>query len=257
VFFMPCPTVEDQFFGTVRTAALFGGDSKRWGLLYCREAEICGTGRRLLVDQGMAKEAGLEVVHVAQSSIVQPDYTSECLAAQRDRVDKLFVIMDLASLGRFVNSCNRQGYKPTYVQLSSSVDAGTKDLPDMHLVVATGTFPFAAKSTPAEQQFQAVVAKYLGTTNPGPGEAQGWNNAKLFETAATRAAQTAGSISPSTIISALNTFEGETLGGLSVPLTFPAGAAGRPEPCFWVSEGFSGKPWAVLRNGQMLCRGRD
>jgi branched-chain amino acid transport system substrate-binding protein len=257
VYFLPCPTVSDQFFATVRTAALFGGDSRKWGLIYCREAEICNAGKRILIDQGAAKEAGLEIVHVAQTSVVQPDYTSECLSAQRAGAAKVFAVLDLASLGRWVNSCSRQGYNPTYVQLSSSIDATAKDLPKMHLVVATASFPFAARSTPAEQQFQAVMAKYLGTTSPGPGEAQGWTNAKLFEAAAIRAAQAAGSITPPTLTAALNTFRGETLDGLSVPLTFPPGTAGRPDPCFWVSEGTAGAPWAVLRDGTMLCRGRD
>ncbi|MEW6471484.1 MAG: ABC transporter substrate-binding protein [Actinomycetota bacterium] len=257
LFFLPCPSVADQFFGAARAAALFGGESRKWGLVYCREAEVCTFGHRVLIAEGAAKEAGLEIVHQGQASIVQPDYTSECLSAQRAGADKLFVIMDLASLGRFVNSCNRQGYNPTYVQLSSSIDASTKDLPGMRLVAATGVFSFAARATPAEQQFQSVVAKYLGSTTPGPGEAQGWANAKLLEAAVTRAAQASASVLPSTLVPALNTFKGETLDGLSVPLTFPAGAPGQAQPCFWVSEGAAGRPWSVLHNGKMLCRGRD
>jgi hypothetical protein len=80
----------------------------------------------------------------------------------------------------------------------------------------------------------------------------GWTAAKEFELAAIRAAQYSHEISPRALIAALQTFNNETLGGLSVPLNFGSGHAA-PANC-WFPMQASGGNWSVLNSGQMLCR---
>jgi branched-chain amino acid transport system substrate-binding protein len=250
-FFLPCLHYDDFIFAAARTAALYGGPSNRWGLVSCREAAACRDVRSALIGGGVAAEAGLEVVREIQSSVLQADFTSECRSLRDAGADKVFVVLDLASLNRFVGSCSRQGYNPVYVQLSSSIDVTTNELPGMQVIAVTGGFSFVDRSTPAAVEFQDVMATYLGVT-PGPGEGVGWLSAQLLQAAIETAGRSSGSITSATLVEALRTFEGETLRGLSTPLTFSEGLAS-PAPCWWVTEGDE-SGWRVLNNGEPLCR---
>lgn len=250
-FFLPCLSYEDFIFGAARTAALYGGPSVDWGLVSCREAAACRDVQAGLIGRGLARAAGLNVVRDIQSSVIQPDFTSECRSLRDAGADKVFIVLDLASLNRFVGSCDRQGYRPVYVQLSSSIDASTKDLPGMKVIAVTGGFSFADSSTPATKEFQRAITTYLGS-EPGPGEGVGWLNAKLLEAAIETAARSSGSISRTSLVAAMRTFAGETLDGLSTPLTFRNGPAA-PAPCWWVTEG-AAEGWVVLNNGKPVCR---
>jgi hypothetical protein len=149
---------------------------------------------------------------------------------------------------RFLKSCG----STTYVVGPDSVLYPTKDqLGSSKLFLAMPTFPFIGATTPAQAEFQQVMHS-LSSEPPGPGESMGWTAAKEFELAAIRAAQYSHEISPRALIAALQTFNNETLGGLSVPLNFGSGHAA-PANC-WFPMQASGGNWSVLNSGQMLCR---
>jgi len=80
----------------------------------------------------------------------------------------------------------------------------------------------------------------------------GWAAAKEFELAVVRAAEATMLISPNTLVAALQAFNNETLGGLSVPLNFGAGHP-TPTSCWFPLQATAGN-WSVLNNGQMQCR---
>jgi branched-chain amino acid transport system substrate-binding protein len=250
-YFLACLRYEDFVFAAARTAVLYGGPSVNWGLVSCREAAACRDVQAALIGRGLAQQAGVNVVRDIQSSVLQPDFTSECRSLRDAGADKVFIVLDLASLNRFVASCDRQGYNPVYVQLSSSIEAATKDLPNMQVIAVTGGFSFADTSTAATQEFHETMAAYLGSV-PGPGEGVGWLNAKLLEAAIETAARRSGSITRETLVEAMRTFNGETLDGLSTPLTFRDGPSA-PAPCWWVTEGTS-SGWTVLNDAQPVCR---
>jgi branched-chain amino acid transport system substrate-binding protein len=100
-------------------------------------------------------------------------------------------------------------------------------------------------------EFQTVMQQFYGAL-PGPAEAYGWAAAKEFELAATRAAQAAQSITPKTLLDALHTFKNETLGGLTVPLTFPAGGNAQNAKCFFAVQK-QGNAWVSLNNSNPTC----
>jgi hypothetical protein len=128
----------------------------------------------------------------------------------------------------------------------------TKDaLGTSTLLLGMPTFPFVGSTNPAEAEFQQVM-KSFSSQPPGPGESIGWTAAKEFELAVERAAQASKFISPKTLIAALQSFNNETLGGLSVPLNFSGGYAA-PGSC-WFPVQAKGGIWSNLNGGQMQCR---
>lgn len=253
MYFLPCPRPDEIMHGLVGNAARFGPSSRRFALITCREAQVCGAlPRRLLLAEEGAKKAGVTVVYQAEASIAQPDFTAECLGAKSANADTVSVVLDIASLQRFGRSCARQGYFPTYSSLSS-VSFDIKDQPGLsEMLVAAPTFSFVDTSTPAQREFQAAMKQYYGKP-PGAQESSGWTSAKLIELAATKAARSKGTITSASMIEALQTLKDETLGGLSVPVTFRSGAPGIYPHCWFAARATKGQ-WSNLNDGKPLCR---
>ena len=254
MYYLVCAHPADLTYGTAKNAALFGPASHRLAIVTCRESAACGSQiQSTLVAQGGAQRAGMTLVYNAQASIAQPDFTSECQGARAAGGDVFGVFLDPASMRRLGRSCERQGYLPTYTQVAATVDASLPTEPGLgNMLLVSPTFSFVDASTPAEQEFQQAMASLYGSA-PGPAESQGWAHGKLIERAATIAAQTSGSITSATLIDALHTLHDETLGGLTVPVTYPAGGPGIYPACWFAMEAVDGN-WTTLNAGQPVCR---
>ncbi len=224
---------------------------KRLGFVFCGESPAC-TSNAPLYDGASSARAGAQTVYRAQISIAQVDFTANCQAAQQANVQIMFVLADPGSLARFVRSCDRQGFTPQYVAVSISALPDTVTLPGLSRVaLGVPTFPFAGASTPAIDAFHQAMAAYSSDT-PGPAESEGWVAAKLFELAATRAAAASRSLTPATLIAAMRTIKGETLGGLTVALDFT-----KPTPnnqrCAFVMQGDGKGGWSAPFGPGVQC----
>lgn len=253
IMFPQCESTPDYFLDTLRAGVEFGGTNNNIAFLTCSEAQTCTDAHNHVVGENMAQKAGGKLVYSARASLAQPDFTSECRAAQSAGAELMNVVLDPTGVIRVGQSCARQGYNPTFVQGSATLFQESKDQPGLgKLIVTSQVFPFVGNGTPARKEFQDVMASFYGEA-PGPAEAYGWAAAKLFQEAATRAARDAQSISPKTLVDAVNTFDRETLGGLTIPLTFPPGQPAEPPPCVFALKAEDGK-WTLLNNGEPLCR---
>ena len=187
---------------------------KRLGTIICVEAEFCDTAERLITE--VAQKTGLEHVYRGRASLAQPDFTAECLSARNQNVEILAIGLDQNSVNRVTVACARQGYHPTY-STNIIVDQH-KDNPELAGAVGeTIVFPWFQSGTPATDEFQAAVRAYGGGLVLGVGTAAGWTAGKLLE----RVARTM-SEPPTTeqLLEGLWAIKGDTLGGLTAPLTF-------------------------------------
>jgi branched-chain amino acid transport system substrate-binding protein len=234
VFFPQCGPITPATAGLGLKAAARITGKKKLGIVYCTETAICGDGNRSLVE-GAAVQ-GVEVVYDATISLAQLDFTANCQAA-RDRGAELFtVIGDANTASRFARSCSRQNYTPQFVQPSITANSGTTSTPGLENVILTlQTFPFAGLSTPAFKEFTQAMASVAPNEVIGPATSYGWAAAKLFELAANRAAAASGSLSPKTLVAAMRTIKGETLGGLTVALDFTANTPNN-QPCAFIIQ---------------------
>jgi len=203
-------------------ASLIGG--RNLGTLVCQEAQVCAEGETAFNQAAAA--AGWSVKYNGKGSLVQPDYTANCLAARSAHVDVLGIVFDGPSTKRIARSCSDQGFKPRYVL--AAVDT-TYASPDFEGSVLAGlVFPFVGSGLPAAAEFEKTMARYAPNEPLGVVTATGWTAAKLFEAVAQGVGAT-----PTTadILNGLYALKGETLGGLTVPLTFHRGAPATPVPC--------------------------
>jgi branched-chain amino acid transport system substrate-binding protein len=248
IFFSQCPPFAALVENIFRAQAKFG-EGRKLAVIYCNEAEPCRTGRRLAEERAPA--AGIQVVYSAGTSLAQPDFTSECINARDRGADVLFMSTDPNSAIRIADNCARQGYRPAIVAGPNTSPLANQNRGLENMLLALPTFPFVGKQTPAAAEFEDVFAAATGDV-PGPYAAEGWVAAKLFELAATKAAAAAQSVSSKTLIDALYTVENETLGGLSVPLTFKRGGGVENASCYWAVRSTDGQ-WGALNGPEPIC----
>ena len=251
MFFPQAGGEQALVWGMVANGAASG--KRRFGALSCRESEGCRHADRYWFEQGWVTEAGMEPAYRGQISIAQPDYTAECLTAQRAGVEVLAVVADGATARRVAASCARQGYRPTLSIAGPAVDerlagAGASEALDGTLGTVA-TFPYVLRDTPATAEFHATMARF-GTGEPlSAAAAQGWVSAKLFERVATGAEP----LTSARILEGLWSLSAETLGGLTAPRTFTRESRNADVRCFFVMK-LTGRAWTAPRGAELVCR---
>jgi len=250
MFFPQAGGEQALVWGMVANAAATG--RHRFGSLACQESTGCTNAERYWFDEGWVAQAGMEPAYRARISIAQPDYTAECLTAQRAGVEALAVVADGATARRVATSCARQGYHPLFSIAGPAVDerlAGAgNDVLD-GAVGAVATFPYVLAGTPATDEFHAALARF-GTGEPlSAATAQGWVSAKLFE----RAAAGDGPVTPERILAGLWSLRGENLGGLTAPRTFVREGKNPDLACFFVMK-LANRGWTAPQGNALSCR---
>jgi branched-chain amino acid transport system substrate-binding protein len=251
MYFPQAPNGDTYWHSMIPGLAEVAKGKKKFASIACVEAETaCGGADRVWNDEGVAKANGFEPVYRARVSLAQPDYTAECLAAQRAGAEVVVLVLDDTSIGRFANSCGRQRFNPMYAWPLAPAATRHKDDPNLNgAVVLLNFFPWTKGDTPATAEFQAAMKKFFsGTVEPG--HAGGWASGKMFEKAAlaTNAPTTAAGI-----LQGLYSFKGETLGGLTMPLAFTPGQPAKRVECWGQLLINSGK-YIPLNDGQIRCR---
>jgi branched-chain amino acid transport system substrate-binding protein len=232
----------------VDVAQTFGTGTKI-GFISCQELQMC---RDALANwPGYAQRNGLEPVYRAQVTLTQPNFTAECLAAQRAGVKVLQVGMDNNSTRRVAASCAQQGYKPVISLVQTSVDM--PDEPGLDQALFTSeVFPWVAEDTEAAKEFHQVMRQFAPSVPPSFDLASGWVAAKLFEKAAARIGDNPAA---SDILEGLWSLQGDNLGGLTGPLTFAREQKASPVFCHWVMR-IEGKKWLAPQGSTAVCRPR-
>ena len=234
--------------GIARLAKQIGGT--KFGLLYCAEARICQVVHDRLFAGGELQKAGVEPTYAAQVSITQPDYTAECLQAKSKGVDIMAVAADSATMGRVASSCARQGFTPHWTTQSITVNQSLASNPALEGMQAVlPSFPWTISGHPAVDEYRQAVAKFAPKLEGGVPASQAWTAGKLLETVVGRIT---GPVTSPGILDGLWSLKGETLGGLTSPLTF---AKDKPAPqanCYFVMKIEGGK-WTAPAGMQQSC----
>ena len=236
----------------LRDAALYAKEQKKskFGTVTCTEADFCRVADRIWNEQ--AAEVGLDPVYRGRTSLVQPDFTAECLAAQRAGAELLEVALDANSILRLATSCARQGYKPLLGwpagiakddQKANSYLQGAR--------ISLFTFPWMQGDTPGTAEFQDAMKRYGKSLRPfTAGHAGGWVSARMFEKAV---GAVPGKVTREGVLAGLWTFRDETLGGLTSPLTFTKDQKAPRTRC-WVRVVIKDGEFQRQRDGQFICQ---
>lgn len=226
------------------------------GYLYCAEAASCAQGLPLF--ETAAKQVGASVIYDASISATAPNYTAQCVAAQQQHVDGLFIGDSSQIVVRVATNCTQQGYKPIYVTEGEGFTMSMATTPGLSsgLYSEYGTIPFFA-NLPAVAQMDAAMDHYF----PGVRQddavwsdlgAEAWASGLLLQAAVQASGMTASTTpSPSLITKGLDSLHGTTLDGMAPPLTFHAGQP-HPVDCWFTARVKGGTP-VLLNGGKVTC----
>lgn len=249
VFFPNFAPTEIVAFGAMQNGKRFTGKSKL-ATLTCVEADVCAkykTGARQY-----AADAGMSIVYQADISVAQPDFTAECIQARSSGADIIMPVGDQNTVRRVVESCSRQNFEaalinviPDDTQVGNPLFEGS--------AVGTQYFPFTgvAGDNPTAQ-YVAAFEEFAPQEPLNTITAAGWAAAKIFEAAVVGGIGD-GAPSSEKLLAGLRAMDGETLGGLVVPLRF-ASDPPTTAPC-WFSLHLTGGSWTAPDGLTPRCRG--
>jgi branched-chain amino acid transport system substrate-binding protein len=185
------------------------------------------------------------MVHEAQVSLAQPDFTAETVSARRAAV---VALVDLQSMIRIVRSAARQGWQPVFGGSFAfdTVDAEqASDLLD-GLLATSLTVNFS--SSPKMADYRDAVARYVPGGKLGGQGANAWAQGKLIEAAAR---SITGPLTGQGLLDGLHGLTGETLGGIVPPRSFPKGQS-HFSPCV-VPIKLAGGKWTEPLGEKFVC----
>jgi branched-chain amino acid transport system substrate-binding protein len=224
-------TMSDSLFADFHVA--HQRNLTKLGVVTCVESSACTYGRDYALNGGASK-AGETVVYQSQVSLTQPDFTAQCLGAQSAGAQVILVGMDTNSIARFAASCSRQSYHPLYVGSAIQASLGLEGNPDVEgFLTASPVFPFMRNDTPAAAEFHQAVEQYAPSLPPSGSAAFGWAAGQLLAKAAARVGAQPTS---QDILSGLWSLHGETVNGLTPPLTYARNQPSPPVPCYFLIE---------------------
>jgi branched-chain amino acid transport system substrate-binding protein len=244
----------DLTWGLIRNGVEQG--KRRLGLVYCVEVSSCTEGADYF--KSSAEPAGAELVYSAPGSITQTDYTANCLNARNAGVDQLTLLLDGASVGRMARSCEAIGYRPllsTSAALFSPGQAADPLVRSFGVASSTGSAPWMLDDTPGLREYHRVLSAWAPATPPDAWSMIAFTSAKLLEAALAQVASAVarGPITPELVLQGLGDIRNESLGGLTVGLSFRPGQAHGTSGCVFLEQlGTAG--WTAPRGSHPVCR---
>jgi branched-chain amino acid transport system substrate-binding protein len=222
-FFAVGGNLISNFYGV---AAVAKGNGAKLGNLYCAELPACAATNTLL--QVFGKPLGVSVSYSSKVAATAPDFTAVCQGLKSSGVQSYTLGLAAATLKQVATQCGQQGLKAKLVVSNVADSTFPSDPAFDGIEVVDAMFPFFDDSTPATQEFHAALKQFapsLGTAaSPLNSEVtQAWASGKLFEAAVTTSG--ASTVTSATVKQGLYKLTADTLGGLTVPLTFTPGKA--------------------------------
>jgi branched-chain amino acid transport system substrate-binding protein len=246
---------DDQIDGFVRNGLERG--KRTIGVLYCVEISECTRAAGQV--KTAAKANGAEEVYSAPISVTQPDFTAQCLNARNAGVDQLVLGMDGASIARVARSCDSVGYRPLFSTVAGLLSPAQSTDPlvrSFGIATATGEAPYFLQDTPGLRDYHRVLARWAPNTPPDGAGIIAYTSAKLFEKAIANVAADArrGPITPALIVRGLGGIRNESLGGLTVGVTFRPGEKDAASSGCVFYEFLTTTGWTAPNGSRPVCR---
>lgn len=230
--------------GSIRLLAKAGGT--KLAILWCGESPSCGALARAAESD---PPPTMSVKFSAQISIVQTDFTTECLRAKQAGVDTIFVAADANTVIRVARSCKQQGITPLYGTASIAVGYQLASDPNLEgLIAPVNNAPWFDSSTTGGERYVNAMRSYAtGVAADSPTASQ-FAGGLLVESAAGALGETP---TPAQILQGLRGLRGDSAQGLAPPLTFRNGPTG-PVPCYFVVR-VQGGQWVAPSGANPEC----
>lgn len=253
--FYPSGQTNDSIAYSVAATAKLAG-ATTIAQMYCAEAPQCQQSVPLI--KSAAQKLGISDVYDASIAMTAPNYTAQCVAAEQAHAQALFIGDSPQAIARVGHDCTQQGYKPIYVTEGTGFGPPQQNAPGLkdNLWQPFPVIPYFVDSAPGVKAMNAVLNKYypgmINGSNWSEYAVQAWTGGLLIEAGVKAGVGSSGTPSPAAITKGLTSLKGETLGGMSPPLTLPAG---KPHPidCWYTGRVHNGTT-SLANNGKLSCQ---
>ncbi|MBO0727685.1 MAG: ABC transporter substrate-binding protein [Acidimicrobiaceae bacterium] len=217
-------------------AAAKSAGFKKVGMLYCAETPACaqvdGLGKALSPGLGLKYDS-------AKFSGTAPDYNAPCLSMKQSGVDAIFLASNPEVTERIAASCAQNSYTPQQLQMMNGVDSTMLDDPNFDNTITSGALAaYTDTGIPAIKRYQDALNAYdpgfIETPGFNPMTQFAWSGGVLFEAAA-KAVNLGPTSTSADVYKGLYALKGETLDGLTGPLTFTPGKPAFPT-CYFQAQ---------------------
>ena len=224
------------------------------GLLYCAEDPVCAS-LGALAKGVSALIPPVKLAYAGKVAATAPNYDATCAALQSAKVNALAIETATATVIRVSQQCTQFGFKSTLVDSDPPVSKEMITTSSLNggLFVADNA-NWTDTSIPAIKTFQDALNSYKsGTTSQesfNANDLEAWAGGMLF-LAAAKAAKLTPSSTGADVAKGLYKLKNETLGGLTVPLTF---TPGKPTvvSCYFTRQITGGK-LVTSNGGKVTC----
>ena len=221
-------------YGQISTAQKAG--SAKHAIWYCTDSPTCKIFAG--VQLGVTKSMNFPATPLQPISLAQASFTAQCLASKNAGATSVTPNVDAGTFQRIAQNCASVGYFPIWTTTTNAVNAAFSNLPAKTKTLGVAQqFPFfLTTGSPAIDEYYSF-AKHLTSDEMNGGTAQAWAAIQLFEAAAKAGVPAGGTPTSAEILKGLYSLKDDTLGGLTIPLTFTKGAPATLPQC-WFTEGF-------------------
>jgi len=215
------PSAANIFAIVYGIEVLAKANGTKGAILYCAEAPQCASSVPLY--NGMSPVTGETFPVSAKVASDAPSYTPVCEAVKSSGAETIVPNVGSALIPLIAEQCKAVGVNAKIVAGDGAVvPSFSQDSSLNGMLFDTSVAPWFARSTPASKAFLDVVKQYEPGTNDellGTDAMMTWVGAQLFEAAA-EAVPAGTPVTAASLKTALYSLKGDTLGGLTAPLTF-------------------------------------
>jgi branched-chain amino acid transport system substrate-binding protein len=219
------------------------------GVVYCVETAACDAINKHVADT--AARFGEQIVYTSRVSVTQPDYTAQCLGAQQNGAQAIWLGVEANSHQRFASSCSRQNYHPVYLmanQTSTTQETQTSGLEGT--IAPAPVFPWMVSGGNAEiDAYNQAMQQYAPGVEGSGSTAIQWASGELFKRAA---AGIGAQPTSDAVFNGLWALRNETVGGLTPPLTYAGHQASPPVTCYFITRIVGGR-WTAPNGARYQC----
>jgi len=228
-------SVTTNIWGQMKSAAVTG--AKSVGIVLCTESSACAAAQPLFAKD--AADVGLTVAFNVLASGTATSYTPQCLLVKQKNAQAVAAFINV---NQMVRDCTRQNVHPKWI--SSSLLPGPdaiKTTPELsNTVGSTPNWTCTVKEAATNKvtkDYVSAMKKYASQFAPGGSKFGGvtdascvaWSAGVAFAKAITNANVGSSATATNTdVVKGLSMFQGETLGGLTPPITYSDGQTPNP-----------------------------
>jgi branched-chain amino acid transport system substrate-binding protein len=224
-------------------------------IMVCAELPVCAGVSKIFAAVGKDVVGGVTVVSTGKIAATAPNYLAQCLQAKDSGSTAAMLSHSSDVTVRVAANCTQQGYKPQYINYSSTMASNWLHSPDFNgVITAQPNAPLSDDTLPGMKAFHSALQQYapayLKQNTYGVITLNQWSGFELF-----KAAAEAGNITPTSttkdVVDAMYKLKDATLGGISPPLNFKVG---QPTliPCYFV-QGIENGQYTAPRGVSPIC----